>query len=129
MQPGRYDLSLYRGDTAALRFVLWEDTGHTVPYDISTATAASEIRDKSGGAVITALTCTVTAPNIIDVVLDAAASPSVVAKGVWDLQLTWPDGTVRTVIAGNVTTTADVTDSVAAPVTVAAAARQALKSA
>jgi hypothetical protein len=37
---------------------------------------------------------------------------------VWDLQLTFPNGDVRTVVAGTVTTTGDVTDSVAAPATV-----------
>lgn len=114
MQPGKFDLTLYRGDTAKMRFVLWQDTAHTIPYDISTATAKSEIRDKSAGTTVVEMDCTVTAPNIIDVVLDAASSATVLTKGVWDLQLTWPDNTVRTVVAGGVTTTADVTDSVAA---------------
>jgi hypothetical protein len=34
-------------------------------------------------------------------------------KAVWDLQLTFPDSSVKTVVAGVVTITPDVTDSLA----------------
>jgi hypothetical protein len=64
------------------------------------------------------MTCVVTMPNIIDVTLAAATSQAIaIQRGYWDLQLTYPDGTVHTIVAGGVTITGDITDSdpVAAP--------------
>jgi hypothetical protein len=117
MPPGKYDLSLYRGDTGEWRFVLWEDPEMTIPVDLTGVMAKSEIRDKSGGTLIVDLGCTVIPPNSVDVVLAAADSLECPSKGVWDLQLTYADSSVHTVIGGDVTTTADVTDSVPAPAT------------
>ena len=111
MLPGSYALTIYRGDTARWRFVFWADAQHSAPFDLTGATVKSEIRDKSGGAKIVPLTCTITLPNEVEVVLDAQASGLVPAKGVWDLQFTWPNGDVRTMVAGAVSVTADVTDS------------------
>jgi hypothetical protein len=118
MTPGKYDLAIYRGDSYQWRFTLWADTGHSVPVDLAGGEAKAEIRDKSAGAVIIALDCTITAPNIIAAVLDADESEAVPAAGVWDLQVTYPALTppiVRTYVAGKVVATADVTDSVLAP--------------
>lgn len=118
MTPGSYPLELYRGDSYAWRFVLWNDSAQTDPTDLTGATAAAEIRDKPAGTTIVSTTCVVVAPNNIDVTLspeDCALCP---LKGAWDLEVTFPDGAVRTVVAGAVTVTADVTHSTA---TVAAA--------
>jgi hypothetical protein len=112
--PGKYDLTLYRGDSGAWRFVLWDDAAHTDPFDLTGATVKSEIRDKPGGVVIADLDCAVTLPNIVAVTLPAADSASIPVRGVWDLQVTFADATVRTMVAGAVTSTADVTDSIAA---------------
>lgn len=112
MAPGKYNLALYRGDTGRWRFTFWEDTAHTVPFDLTGAVVKSEIRDKSGGTKIVELDCVVSLPNIIDAELTAGDSALTPAAGVWDLQLTWPDGTVRTMVGGTVAVTGDVTDSV-----------------
>ena len=114
-QPGKYDLSLYRGDSFEWRFQLWEDEARTDPVDLTGATVAAEFRDKSGGLTIVAFRCVVTLPNIIDVFMDAAMWAGAPATGVWDLQITFLDGEVRTVVAGKVAVTADVTDSVSGP--------------
>jgi hypothetical protein len=116
MKPGVYDLSLYRGDTYRWTFKLWADPGKTQPLDLTGVTVKSEIRDKPGGPP-TLLTCTITAPptsGVIDMVLATAQWVTIPAGGVWDMQLTYADGTVRTVVAGKVTVTADVTDSISA---------------
>jgi hypothetical protein len=111
MTPGVYNLALYRGDTYRWQFLLWADVAKTEPADLTDVTVKAEIRDKPGGAIITPLPCTITAPNIIDAVLSSAACQALDAKGSWDLQLTYASGDVATVLAGAVTVTADVTDS------------------
>ena len=112
MSPGRYDLNLYRGDTYAWRFQLWEECDRAEPVDLTGAVAAAEIRDEPAGAVVMALDCSVTPPNIVDVALAADlwagfAPPA----GIWDLQLTYPAGDVQTPIYGLVGITDDVTGS------------------
>ena len=114
MTPGNLTLALYRGDSYAWTFVLWADADKTVPVDLTGVTVKAEIRDKPGGTLITPLALTVTLPNTIDAALDAASSALLAASGgAWDLQLTYPDGTVATVLAGVVRVTMDVTDSAA----------------
>ena len=110
-QPGIFNLALYRGDTATWRVVLYADAAGTIPVDLTGVVAAAEIRDKSAGNVVVELTCVVTLPNLIDVGITPAMWTGAPRSGVWDLQLTYPDSTVRTVLAGAVAVTPDVTDS------------------
>ena len=112
MTPGKYNLELYRGDSYAWRFILWADDAQTVPVDLAGATIKAEIRDKSAGAKIVELTTTATMPNIVDVAMTPTMYETCPAKGVWDLQVTFPDGQVHTPVGGSVTVTTDVTDSV-----------------
>jgi hypothetical protein len=83
----------------------------STPVDLTGAQAKAQIRERPGGKQITDLACTITLPNIIDLVLAAEDSHDLPAKGAWDLQLTYPSGDVRTPLAGPVTVTTDVTDS------------------
>lgn len=115
MMPGKSDLDLYRGDTVRFTVKVWDDAGKTQPSDLSDATPKAEIRDKPAGALLAAFTCTITAPNIVNLVLDAATAATLPGKGVWDLQLTYGSGDVRTVAYGAVRVTVDVTDSATAP--------------
>jgi hypothetical protein len=115
MKPGVFNLDLYRGDDYTWRVMLWNNTARTVPTDLTGATAAAEIRDKTAGSRIVTLGCTITAPNIIDVTMLSADWAECPTSGIWDLQVTSPDGLVRTVLAGTVKTTGDVVDSIAAP--------------
>jgi hypothetical protein len=114
MTPSTYALDLYRGDTYHWSFVLWDDTDKTVPHDLTGVVVKAEIRDRPGGSVVSPLALTVILPNTIDAAMDAAQSAQLPDAGVWDLQLTYPDNFVATVLAGDVTVTPDVTDSVAA---------------
>jgi hypothetical protein len=108
--PSPYALDLYRGDTFARTFRLWEDAAMTSPVDLTGATARAEIRDELGGTLLVELVCTVTAPNIVDVALPAAAWPagSAWTVGVWDLELT-TGAVVTTIVAGPVRVSGDVT--------------------
>jgi hypothetical protein len=115
MTPGHHDLNLYRGDSYKWQVRLWSDEAQTDPVVLDGATVKSEIRDRSGGTVILELGCTITPPNTIDLVLDPADWALAPTTGVWDLQVTMSDGTINTVVAGKVTVTGDVTDSIAVP--------------
>jgi len=111
MAPGRFNLELYRGDTHSWQFSLWEDVATQIPVDLATVTPKAEIRDRSAGRVYATLTSVVTLPNLILVTLSAMHCRGCPAEGVWDLQLTYSNGEIHTVVAGSVVTIGDVTDS------------------
>lgn len=113
MQPANLSLDIYRGDTMRLRIKLLDQAQK--PIDLTGVVAKSEIRDRPAGTQITPLSCTITLPNVIDLVLAAAASHKLPSKGVWDLQLTYASGDVVTPLAGPVSITPDVTDSTLTP--------------
>lgn len=112
MTPGTYNLVIYRGDTYDWRFQLWQDPEQTIPVDLTGVIIEAQIRNKAGGTLATTLDCVLEPPNIINVSLDAEASMLVPPSGAWDLQLTFPDGAVRTPVAGLVKATLDVTTPV-----------------
>jgi hypothetical protein len=110
MLPADYNLNLYRGDTGRWQFKLWADSGKTQPVDLTGVTAEATIRDRapsSGYAMM--MDCSITPPNIIDMVLTSTQSADLPAKGVWDLQLTYPGDDVVTPLKGTVAVTQDVT--------------------
>jgi hypothetical protein len=57
------------------------------------------------------LTTSITQPNIINMAMTPAMYADCPSTGVWDVQLTFSDGRVTTPLAGKVTITPDVTDS------------------
>jgi hypothetical protein len=109
MQPANLPLEIYRGDSMRLRLKLLDQAQQ--PIDLTGVTAKSEIRDRPAGTQITELTCSITLPNIIDLLLSATDSHSLPTNGVWDLQLTYQSGDVVTPLGGQVQVTPDVTDS------------------
>ena len=112
MRPGRYDLRLYRGDSRAWRFRVWQDDARTIPVDITDAEVAATIRGSCAHQPLP-LQLTVTAPNIIDAVLDADEARLLTRHGTWDLQLVWPGEWVTTVLFGDVFVSDDTTRSAA----------------
>jgi hypothetical protein len=106
--PAVFHLNLYRGDTYAWRFALWADDSKTQPVDLTGVTAAAQIRDLPDGLNVIDMACTITPPNLIDMAL-TATDCATARPGGWDLQLTYSDGRVLTVLAGNVLVTGDIT--------------------
>jgi hypothetical protein len=109
MSPGRYDLAIYRGDSAAWRFRLWADECKSKPFDLTGCTVKAEVRAATGTEVLGTLDLAVTLPNVID-----AKPNGELPSGKWDLQVTGPDF-VTTVLAGAVQVRGDITDSTAVP--------------
>jgi hypothetical protein len=112
MLPGQHSLTIYRGDTNRWKFLLWADVEKTEPVDLSGVVVDAEIRDKSGGCKIATIECEIETPNIINALLTADASNSLPrSNAAWDLQLTYPNDDVSTVLAGRVTVIPDITGS------------------
>lgn len=111
MMPGTYDLTLYRGDSYAWRINLWEDVARTIPHDLADVIVAAEIRDRPSGTKVVALSCAITEPNTIDLVMDPEMFENCPDNGGWDLQLTYGTGQVKTPISGSVTVLGDYTGS------------------
>jgi hypothetical protein len=109
LPPGIYDLCIYRGDTGRWRFICWQDAAKSIPSDLTGAAAAAQIRDRPGGNAVTALSCAVAPPNVVEVAVLPADSANLPARGVWDLELTYAIGDVSTLVAGRVLVTGDVT--------------------
>ena len=110
--PGDYPLDLYHGDSYNWQFKLWTDEAKTQPLDLTGVTVKAEIRDKPAGMEIFALDCAISG-NVVEAVLSAATSATLpIGDLVWDIQLTYPNGSVNTLLAGKVTVTQDVTDAV-----------------
>jgi hypothetical protein len=104
--PGTLPLRLYRGDSYSWQVRVWADEAHTQPTDLAGATAAAAIGGPGG---VIAIDCAVTLPNLIDVVLPAEHWNGTLALDRWDLQLTFDDGRVYTLLAGPVSVQDDVT--------------------
>lgn len=108
MLPGIVDLSLYRGDTARYSFVLWQDSGKTLPVDLTGSTPTAQIRDRpDSNRILLELACEISLPNTVLVVVPG--NSTLPPRGAWDLQLTWGNGDIQTVVAGQVYVVADVT--------------------
>jgi hypothetical protein len=105
-RPGTYPLRLYRGDSYAWQIRGWTDPEHTSPIDLAGVTPRAEIRGPAGTIELGA---TLTEPNVIDLELAAGWWSEIGSPARWDLELTYPDGRVYTVLAGSVTIDGDVT--------------------
>jgi hypothetical protein len=113
MQPATLPLDIYRGDSWRMRVTLLDQNQQ--PIDLTNVIAKSEIRDRPAGTTVVPITCTITLPNIIDLFLAGQDSQKLPPNAVWDLQLSYGSGDVATPLAGQVTVTADVTDSTPTP--------------
>ena len=104
--PGTLPLRLYRGDSYSWQVQLWTDDDPRAAIPLDGVTAAGAIAGSDGTI---SLDCAVTLPNLIDVDLAAASWDGVTNPSRWDLQLTYSDGRVYTMLAGPVTVQDDVT--------------------
>ena len=115
--PATKSLDLYRGDTYPLAARLWSDPEMTAPVDLSDVVPHAQLRTDPSvtpGPVpeelILEMTCVVELPNVIHVTIDASSWPAwAPAAARWDLELTYPSGAVRTILAGRVRIIQDVT--------------------
>ena len=109
MPPLEYPLALYRGDSYRWQFRLWADEEKTQPSDLVGVVGAASIHLTTGPGIAN-MVVTVTQPNVVDVALPASESKNLApSPSIWDLELTYPSGDVKTVVTGLVTVRADAT--------------------
>jgi len=108
MAPGKYNLTLYRGDTFAQTFRFL--TGG-VPEDLAGTTFTAQVREYPNASV--SADFTVTVDDALSGEVTIAMADTVTATlpsrgGSWDLEGT-AGGEVRTRLAGSITLVEDVT--------------------
>lgn len=115
MLPASRNLTIYAGDTFEMSVRLREKTVDGLPgnpVNLAGCTPKSQIRaTEDSSTVIAEFSCALdTDPTtgIINVSL-AASTTATLVGGVWDLQLTFPDGKIRTYVKGNVSVQKEVT--------------------
>ena len=114
--PASKDLTLYAGDTLEFSVTYKEGlSGSEVGVDLTGATLAGSVATAAGVASAADFTVTADAdqdanPGKMSVALTAAESGGLTGTSyVWDLQITWADNTVQTILRGAVSVTQDVT--------------------
>jgi len=100
----RYDLRIDQGATLALDIECQDDLGN--PMDLTGYAARAQIRyrytDTDPAAVFSVVLNET--PGVVSLILGAAQSAGLTRPtGVWDCQLTWPDGTVQRLAEGKAT--------------------------
>jgi len=108
VMPVSVPLKLYRGDTR-----VWEDTFSVdgAPMDLTGYTFLAQIRanpDAEPMAVLDVQVLDAAAGKIRRTLTATEAAKLVPGKAQWDFQITSADGYTRTVMAGGVVITADV---------------------
>jgi hypothetical protein len=115
LQPKRYDITLYQGDTFRFNLVL---NNASVPVNITGWTALAQIKkaaDNTPGETPT-MTCTVgTTDGKVSVVISGTGTAALqgATEYMYDIQLTdtaAPTANVRTFIGGKITVTEDISE-------------------
>jgi len=114
--PASKDFRIYAGDTFTFDVTYKEGvSGSEVGVDLTGATLAGVIATAAGEAAAATFTVTADAdqsanPGKMLVTLSAADSGGLTASSyVYDVQITWVDSTIQTVLKGKLTVTQDVT--------------------
>lgn len=115
--PSRVPIDHYRGDTLAVLCRLWADKAKTQPVDLTGTVVTAQVRltpDSSAAIANFDVTVDGTFNNEIVLVLPPTATATLPPKACYDTQIDW-DGTgtqIQTILAGDLTITADVTRAV-----------------
>ena len=113
--PGNYSFPVYAGDTLSFDLTYKEGTKNAeVGKSLTGATLLSEISLTRGGVAVTTMTATADAdqttyPGKLNLTLSATNSALLTGLiYVYDVQVTWADATVQTILQGTMTVTQDV---------------------
>jgi hypothetical protein len=109
--PPKTNITHYRGDSMVLQVVLWLDSGHTEPADLSEATVRAQVRATYDSTEAAADFDVEVVGNQITANLPPKESRDLPRNGVWDLEVDWfsDDTSVQTVAGGAWVTSPDVT--------------------
>jgi hypothetical protein len=107
------NLTLYAGDTFDMTFCL-KQKGTGLPVDLTGCVPKAQVRtsaqDSTVMAEIDADIMVQSGAGIGKVILHLTPTQTAtMTNGVWDVQLTWPDGSIKTYLNGSVTIIPEVT--------------------
>lgn len=120
--PAEFNIEAYQGDTIVFTVTLRQETDSATwadpntpeyePVDLTGATFEAQVRPRPGASSLWA-TFTIEAVDLpqgqVRLVLPADESANIRRNAQWDLEVTFPDGTVRTLLYGAVMLTKQVT--------------------
>lgn len=113
---GIYDITHDQGTTFGkrLRFESVADDATTTPVDLTGRTYAGMVRECYGGRKVCDITCTLydAAGGLLDLAIPASATAAPKVQGgvfVYDIECTYPDGSVQRVLQGTFTLTPEAT--------------------
>lgn len=110
MVPGVHPITLVRGDDWGMAVIPSDEAQN--PIDLTGWTARAHIRKKPNDSAPLAVMDTnidLAQSQIVLTVAGAVTAPFKITSGVWDLELTTPEGVIQTVLAGPVTIILDAT--------------------
>jgi len=108
-----WNMTIVQGDNYELRIRLRSSDGTYV--DLSGATVHSQIRHRPNGVLMAEFTTvlmdqgTTDGLGCVSLQLTAEQTASLRSNGVYDVQISWPSGTIQTCLAGQMLTKQDVT--------------------
>ena len=107
--PAQQNLAIYKGDTFVFQFQLLTPESEVV--DLTGVEVKAQIRatEDSGSVVAEFDASHDDDGGTVTLALTPLQTTAIVANGKWDVQLTFPDTTVKTYLRGDVVLTKEVT--------------------
>jgi hypothetical protein len=108
--PGNYNIDHYRGDTF-LKYFTWKADDE--PVDMTGGTLLAQIRQNTAFTAPVYATFTVQNPDLANGYFELYLAPAILkdatwTRGAWDVQYTYADGEVQTLLFGEFNLTDDV---------------------
>lgn len=105
--PDSIDMELWRGDAQSFNIVLQNED--QTPIDLSNATAQAVIRKSFDDDTLYNFNCLIHDGNQVTLALPSSVSSTIPGgEYIWNFQVTFLNGDVRTFLAGDVTVLEDV---------------------
>jgi hypothetical protein len=105
--PDNLDMKIWRGDEQTFNIVL--QNSDETPLDLSFSTAEAVIKQSFNSATEYPFECTIHDGNELTLFLSSDVSETIPAGDyIWNFQITFSNGGVRTFLAGDVTVYAEV---------------------
>lgn len=109
--PKNYDISIYEGDT--FQFTLTVKDASNVAVNLTGYTAKAQLKKSFDDASPIDFTCVISTPTsgVVNISLPASTTADLIAGDtyIYDVQLTAPNGNVRTYLAGDAIVIPEVT--------------------
>lgn len=100
LNPERHNFNVWRGTTFRRVLEVWHDDAETNPYDFTGYAGLMNIRDRRGGTIIGTISASFSGNEITLVATSGVTALWDWDQGVYELQLTAPNGDVDILLFG-----------------------------